>query len=288
MLISVVLVVTPERDAVVPAHPGEASYSFALGRLDLACPGLGTRIYEWDDIKPLTCSALMGSYVRQRGMARVRAGERYWLRLTGLTQEVSAALLASIVENPPAIWDLDVPRARVAFVVTDVVCDGLSDGWSGQTSYEELVWRSMSRKSPGPGMQRLSLQFASPTTFSSAEFGSTKMQAALPLPGLLFGSLADRWNAFCPEDLGLQPWLREYSQQWVEMSEFDLKSVLVPIKKRRHLGAVGTATYTNMYDGEDSRWWKSLQILADYALYSGIGNATAVGMGQVRRRPTTG
>jgi CRISPR/Cas system endoribonuclease Cas6 (RAMP superfamily) len=47
------------------------------------------------------------------------------------------------------------------------------------------------------------------------------------------------------------------------------------------IGGVGRATYTAL--GGDRYWLATMQMLADFALYSGVGVKTTIGLGQVRR-----
>ena len=122
-------------------------------------------------------------------------------------------------------------------------------------------------------LQRLEL--ASPTTFKSKG-----KQMPLPLPGLVFGSLVDRWNRFSP--VTLDPAMRTFGEELVAVSRFDLRSVLVQQKNQAgRVGAMGQVAY--VAEPYNRYWLSVFQMLADFALYSGVGVQTATGMGQVRR-----
>jgi len=47
------------------------------------------------------------------------------------------------------------------------------------------------------------------------------------------------------------------------------------------IGGIGRATYSAL--GGDRYWLATMQMLADFAFYSGVGVKTTSGMGQVRR-----
>ena len=102
----------------------------------------------------------------------------------------------------------------------------------------------------------------------------------MPLPNLVFGSLVDRWNTFSP--VTLNPEVRRFAEEMVALSNYHLESAVVLQKGGAPLiGGIGRATYTAL--GGDRYWLAIMQMLADFALYSGVGVKTTIGMGQVRR-----
>ncbi|NJN81941.1 MAG: CRISPR system precrRNA processing endoribonuclease RAMP protein Cas6 [Caldilineaceae bacterium] len=101
------------------------------------------------------------------------------------------------------------------------------------------------------------------------------------LPGLVFGSLVERWNAFSP--VTLSPEMRRFGEEMVAISRYHLQSRPVAQKNQGlRIGGVGEATYRAL--AGDRYWLGVMQMLADFALYSGVGVQTATGMGQVRHR----
>ena len=275
MLVSIVLQLQSASNVELPAHLGRSSYTAALRLLDSATPGLGDRIHEWQGIKPLTCSGLFGSGPTRalryrRGKALIRAGETYWVRYTGLTEEVSASLIKACFGERPATWE----AARHPFDIVGAVCDGGLHEWSGNTTYQDLATAHL-LGTQQERLQKVAMEFHSPTAFKSHE-----LQVPLPLPRLVYGSLLERWNTFSPVELRAE--MRAFGEYGVEISRFDLKSVLLEQKRgATRVGSVGSATYTAM-DG-DQYWLGLFQLLTDFALYSGVGVQTTSGMGQVRR-----
>lgn len=76
--------------------------------------------------------------------------------------------------------------------------------------------------------------------------------------------------------------MRRFGEEMVALSNYRLESQVVPQKDGSPLiGGVGRATYTAL--GGDRYWLATMQMLADFALYSGVGVKTTIGMGQVRR-----
>lgn len=264
-LIAIVLEVTPLHDGRLPLHVGNANLAATLSHLARFDADWVALMHDEDAPKPLTCSTLMGPLRREQGMARVRRGERYWLRVTGVTREVSALLAVAFLYNPPTVWQLTGQQ----FEVVQTICDPTLAPWSGATTYDEL-WLA-----PAPQGDKISLEFASPTAFRS-----DGMTQTLPQPDLVFGSLLDRWNYLSPLPLDIA--LRSWCRAAVEASRFDLETILFESKQRIKLvGAVGTITYWVRDPQPEGA--RLLHLLTEFAFYSGVGMKTTMGMGQVRR-----
>ena len=274
MLVSILLTLTSETAATLPPDLGRAVQAETLARLGQVDPALADAIHASDGPKPLTCSGLVAaeSEPEPRHPADnviVRPGERYFVRVTGLVEPVSRALFAGLVEQPPVRWTLH----GGAFRVLEAVCDPARDAWTGQASCETLTAAVLHYSGRLP--RTITLEFVSPTAFKSQE-----MQIPVPLPGLVFGSLTERWNAF--STVALDPDLRRFANEQVAISRYRLESRPVPSKGGAlRVGGVGQVTYTALDD--DRYTLAALNILADFALYSGVGVQTATGMGQCRR-----
>jgi len=269
MLISIVLELESKRDGVLPGELGRAGYAALLARLSELDAPLAAQIHAGNGPKPLTCSGLLGSH-REQGNHSLRNGQRVAMRVTGLTPMIVQALREALLEQPPNGWELH----EHPFRVVAAHCDGQSHPWSGQAEYEALVARAMT--DVGRLARQVTLEFASPTSFKLAE----GMHMPLPLPGLVFGSLVERWNAFSP--VALSPELRPFCQNGLAISSFRLSSAVINHKEGSlRIGGRGRVTYRLLSD--DPYWRAALNILADFALYSGVGIQTTMGMGQVRR-----
>jgi CRISPR-associated endoribonuclease Cas6 len=194
------------------------------------------------------------------------------VRVTGLAQEVSEGLAQLFLAGSLPLWELE----GCSFAVVRATCDPVEDGWAGKTSYEELAAAVVQ------GRRRvtssLTLAFVSPVTFKAGQADDLHMP--LPLPGLVFGSLVDRWNAFSAVQLDAA--LRQFAEQRVAISHFQLASEMVPQKNHGlRIGGKGEVTYLVLE--KEPYWMSVLNLLADFALYSGVGAQSATGMGQVRR-----
>ena len=268
-LIAITLTLATNKDLLLPQYVGRANYAATLDRLNQVDPSLGNYVHEGDGPKPMTCSSLLNARSNRQGTP-IKAGKSYFVRVTGLDKRTSQGLIAALLETPPTTWELD----RHGFDVTQVICDEHQDAWSGRTSYETLAASQLLQSGAPP--RKTTLHFASPTSFKSQG-----MTVPVPMPGFVFGSLVERWNAFSP--VTLSPEMRRFGQEMVAISRYKLQSAPVVQKKGAlRMGGVGEVTYVAL--GGDRYWHGVMQMLADFAKYSGVGVQTATGMGQTRRK----
>lgn len=307
-LISAVVSLKPVRAGAggEPARSyGRAAHALLLDAVREADAGLAAELHDSSGLKPFTASDLIG-YSPRRGL---EAGRSYCLRFTGLTRAASAAVLAAVgggrlaagrrvrlaedefeVEgdksqtsnsNSPTS-DFRPPASNVSSQISNVETEipreapeiqNPRSAWAAATMYESLSapWL-LGRSAPS---HRIAFRFASPVTFKSNE-----KHVPLPLPGWVFGSLLEKWNAFAP--VALPPETRRFAEECLAVSGFELRSRPAYLKDGSvRVGAVGAARYTAI--NKDRYWLSLMNLLADFALFAGVGAGTTMGLGQVRR-----
>ena len=267
MPIAILLTLASDTDALLTQPVGRAHYAEVLARLAAVDPALSAAIHDGAGPKPLTCSGLLNARATRDGTA-IAAGQSYFLRVTGLTPPVVDGLAAALLQTPLSPWTVAGHAFRV------LAASAEAGPWSGRTTYEALAADHLL---PAAAPDRtVTLRFASPTGFKATE----GMHVPLPLPSLVFGSLVDRWNAFSP--VRVSPEMRRFAAERIAISRYSLHSRPAPQRDGSvRMGGVGTVTYRAL--GGDRYWVGVMQMLASYALYSGVGVSTTVGMGQVRR-----
>jgi CRISPR-associated endoribonuclease Cas6 len=268
MMIAITLALASDRQALLPPDLGRANYAATLARLAALDSALAAAVHEGEGPKPLTCSGLLNAPGNREGVP-VRPGERYYVRVTALSRPIAEALAQGLLQDTPTGWELDRHRFRVE----EAICDETRDAWSGQATYDEMA---ASRLLPGESLPRqVTLHFASPTSFRSGG-----RHVPLPLPDLVFGSLADRWNAF--SGVQLSAGVRRFGAEMVAISNYRLQSRPVTHKAGGlRIGGAGRVTYHAL--SADRYWLSALHTLADYARFAGVGVQTTTGMGQARR-----
>ena len=267
-LVSLVLTVRPAEPATTPGHLGRAAHALLLRWLDEHDPALARRWHEADGPKPFTCSTLIGGQRIEDNARALSPAQTYWLRMTALDPAIAGVLLARAAQPPDAV-ELDYLRLPVESATVDPAVHP----WAGTATYEDLARPYLLAREQSP--RRVALRFASPVTFRQ-----NGLNVPLPLPDLVFGGLADRWNAFSP--IALAPEVRRYAASCVALSGFRLASRGLPHKDGGvQIGAVGRARYVAVQ--YDRYWMAALGLLADFALYAGVGRLTSMGLGQTRR-----
>lgn len=267
MLTSLVLQVRAEQPARLPAGLGRASQALLLRLIQAQDAALSARLHDEEGLRPYTASNLVLGR-RVNGSLVAAPQESGWLRFTGLTEEVSACLLR-LADDPPEVVDMDGYPLRVVGTTVDAALHP----WAAQSDYQTLATRHL-LAGEHPLAARLTLEFASPTTFRSSG-----RYVPLPLPELVFGSLLERWQAFAP--VAVSPEVRRFAAEVVVVSRYTLRTRSLPGKEGGlHIGFIGQVTFSAL--NRDRYWLSVLNLLADYAFFSGVGYGTTAGLGQVR------
>ena len=285
MLVSCVITLQPEEPATVPVDLGRATHSWLLSQLRRADPALAEQLHEPNAPRPFTVSALRGTGPGSQGQVALTPQRAYWLRVTSFEPELSQRLTEDVVPNLPEKMDV----AEMAFALKGATCDPQEHPWAGQTTFETLAQEHL--LGVGRPERKLTLRFASPTTFRRTE-GETSLtndqgrayrvaghNVPLPLPGLVFDSYLQRWNAFAP--VALHPDVKRYAEECVAISRYRLQTVLVEFGAARHVGFVGCCQFMALV--HDPYWLRLLNLPAAFAFYAGTGQQTTRGLGQTRR-----
>ena len=288
-LLSLVLYLQPLKQTApeTPAPPwwGRAVHALLLDVVRQAAPALAEKLHDESTLRPFTASTLIGRFPG----GRLDLEGTYTLRLTALQSEVAAILLEAAQEGMLAVGktvELDYLTFRIVGPHPRPLSQGergesptpqtLSQGeespWVAATNYQELSAPYLLAKETAP--RRVTLQFASPTTFKSGG-----KHVPIPLPDLVFGSLLERWNAFAP--IAFPPEVKRYAEECLAVAQYKLSSRAVQMgSSNLRVGAVGEISYITL--NYDRYWMSIIATLAKIALFSGVGAGTSQGLGQCR------
>lgn len=228
--------------------------------------------------RPYTLSSLhKGPYPPKQ----IKNGDWCWVRLTALTNTWSEFFINSVLP------DL-LPIAKIGPVEFDVKTWSEIDHShprSGVTTYANLI-----RQAAISTSTRLYLDFVTPTAYKQKIQGSgVAKDVPLPIPEMVFGSLARNWYTFSEDD---QPYdLGMFIEECVALNELKLRSERVEFSQnksnRATTGFVGKVRYAILGNSEKSRFgmeWdyyaSIIRALALYSFFSGSGQDTSVGLGQ--------
>lgn len=137
--------------------------------------------------------------------------------------------------------------------------------WANAISYVQLYEQASESD------RQIDFSFCTPTASRQNQY-----DCALPTRELIFNSLIKRWNQYSEIEL---------SKTLVEPifpSFFDIRTEIVTDSRSKFIGCVGAMNFRIMGDVEPLVI-QQINALADFALYSGVGRKTPMGMGMVRR-----
>lgn len=276
-LLSLVVILRPTRRATVRADLGPACQAWFLELVRAADPSLAERLHTASRRRPYTVSSLRGTTQPQRGQVTLDPDQSVWVRFTSLEERLSAVLLEEVAPRLPAT----VTLGGAELAVETATADAEAHPWAGQSSYEALLQQHLlSGVTPGPMVR---LHFASPTTFrrTGGTFEGKRVRdhnLPLPLPDLVFGSLADAWEAFAPVKLARDA--RAFAASCLTIRRFRLQTRWVDDGRSRREGVVGSCEYQVLTD--DPLWLRLIHLLASFSFFCGTGRGTTAGWGQTR------
>jgi len=252
----------------MPADQGRAVHAWFLEQVQRHDPALSQAIHDEHGPKPFTCSSLNGQRSRgQRSDLALTPDATAWLRITTLIEPLSALLLNSVLPNLPET----VTLGDVTLWVTGKFTGDDEHPWAGQSSYADLLQRhTLSTERPD---RRISLRFASPTTFRR-----DKSHLPVPLPDLIVQGWLARWNAY--SGVSLPDEVYRYALECLAMSRYNLHTEVVRFGQATLIGCTGTCSYYAL--NADPYWLRLIHALAAYSFFCGTGHKTTQGLGQTR------
>jgi CRISPR-associated endoribonuclease Cas6 len=253
----------PEKDLVLPRFTGYVSRGLLLHMLKRVDPKLAQTLHEPEKMKPYSVTRLIFR-------SKARAPEGY--------------ILDSSYPLRVAFRFLDDAYARSLFgyftemtnvSIFDTTCRIASISIHSK-DYKELEAEVQSLKG-------FSLVFESPTYLSSM---GAPYHCLFPEPVRLLSNLMRLWSCFSTsrrftkeEHGAYKDWLNKH----VGVAEYELRTVLALMRKKKASGFLGWVAYEMDTDGD---WNRVTSILARFAEFSNVGGNRTGGFGETRFRPT--
>lgn len=285
---ALVITLRAEQALTIQQHMGRAAQKLCLDLVRQVDPDLADELHATCQVKPYAVSGLLQPGATHPVTGAIAVGDRAWVRLVGLRADVVAAL-DGFAKTPPEVVTFDRRPWRVEQVTW---CD---HPWAGQTSYQELAIRAQ-RANPS---NSLTLEFATPTAFSSAD-----LNIPLPDPMRVFDSLRAQWAAL-PTGFALPEALMEFVRRFVPLTEFRAHSEILMLKTpeigfcanrvrytikplktvsdNQRAKKPGEAHWLDTLNAQHDDLARAIALLTEFAFYSGVGIKTTTGMGMVRR-----
>ncbi|NTU79312.1 MAG: CRISPR system precrRNA processing endoribonuclease RAMP protein Cas6 [Chloroflexales bacterium] len=245
-----------------PRPQGHGAQALFLDLLRQAAPEVAAALHADAQSKAYTVGILPG---RHRDLIELRAS----LLHSGLFQPFVQAMLRQMPGG-----ELRLGQSRLA--LGDVIGTPAPKGhaWAGYSSFADLAARA-------EPCHTVALEFASATAVGQGSRPDGRQRLGiLPAPEAIFPSLARRWNALAPPDLALDSALVEAASLDAMVTRHRIESADISLGKGPQKGFIGVVAYELPLDQEQARL---LALLADAALFLGVGMKTARGMGLCRR-----
>ncbi|NWF81039.1 MAG: CRISPR system precrRNA processing endoribonuclease RAMP protein Cas6 [Chloroflexi bacterium] len=247
----------------LPRPQGHGVQALFLDLVRQVAPDTADRLHADAPSKPYTVAVLP-----QRSRSLVE------LHISLLRAELFQPFVQAMLQQMPGEAPLRLGQARLR--LGDVIGTPAPQGhpWAGYSSFADL-------HSSAEPVHTVALEFATATAIGQGARPDGKQRLALlPDPALIFPSLAKRWNELAPARLRLDPEAVRVAAADTLVTRYRAASTEINLGKGPQKGFVGTVAYELPTDKAQA---SLLALLADAALYLGVGMKTARGMGLCRR-----
>jgi CRISPR-associated endoribonuclease Cas6 len=196
--------------------------------------------------------------------------EEVILRITTLNDSLFAPLLQTALET--SLSGLELGQDK--YQITKVIATPEGNPKAGFCAWQTLLDSSET--------ERLTLNFKTPTTFSTSRSDGKRQYTPLPIPALILKSLFVSFQSYSP-----QPYNEQEAKALTDtifeehffLEQHNIQTQSFDAGKQRLTGFIGSATLR--YQDKTSEVKKLLGRLGKLAFYSSIGTKTPYGMGQV-------
>jgi CRISPR-associated endoribonuclease Cas6 len=278
---AIVIHAFPRTDLPIAHAQGKILHGLFYELLQKASEAKGDEVHSVAGLKPFSTALLLSE--RQRRAEYIRAGEELKIRFTFLDDSLYPLLARYFLSTP----DLNFDLVRTELTVARILATPQSgEEWAGCASFAEL-WEQASDEE-----RTFTFQFATPTFFKRGGGPAyPDLIVPLPLPDLLFGSLLRNWNQFAPTSFVEATLFKEVCEHHLEIMHHRISSQFARLVFQREDGQYRTTTIPGFVGTcafrlvalHDPALVKTLNALADFAFYAGIGARTTMGFGVARR-----
>ena len=262
MLYSVVVNFKAEDDIYFNYFPGESLHAMFFNLLSKQDKAKAKLLHDDKRVKAFSISPILPYPSFVKGRRKLKAKKKYFFRITFLVDEWYLLFMESFLFQGAK---LNLQNKKIE--ITEVKTVSKSDKRCRFIEYDKLI--EMAKKD-----RKIKFKFHSTTTFRLDE-----QHLIYPKPEILFYSLKTKWEAFSDYQLEL----REDDLKKIYISRYDLNSTMEKFNGYMIKGFCGNCEY-ELSDKLTARKRKDLNLLADFAFYSGVGYKTTMGLGQVVRK----
>ncbi|MDJ1182034.1 CRISPR-associated endoribonuclease Cas6 [Roseofilum casamattae] len=264
---SLVLNLTPLAPIPVGYLSGRHLHALFLNLVSSVDRNLGDRLHHSHSDKAFTLSPLQnyhpGKPLRYEHQYPIPAATPCWWRISLLDDALFSKLTQLWLNlNPNKPWHLGPADLNITSILATPQS---THPWANSSSYRQLYDEASDRD------RAFRFRLATPTAFRQGEYDT-----ALPNGDRIFASLRQRWNKYSNIEIP------RLDLDTLFPSFFNIQTAMVADKQSKFIGSIGEIAFRLLGDSNPTTI-KHLNLLANYALYSGIGRKTPMGMGMARR-----
>lgn len=278
---AIVIHAFPQTDLPLVHAQGKILHGLFYEFLQNASAAKGDEVHSAEGLKPFSTALLLNE--RQRRAEHIRAGEEIKIRFTFLDDSLYPLLARYFLSTPDLRFDLVRTELTIARILSTPQS---GEEWAGCASFADLYAQASDSE------KQFSFQFVTPTFFKRGGGPAyPDLIVPLPLPDLVFGSLLRNWNQFSPTSFIEANLLKEICSHHVEMTHHRISSQVARLifprddsqyRTTTFPGFVGSCSF-RLVELHDQSIIQTLNALADFAFYAGVGAKTTMGFGVARR-----
>jgi CRISPR-associated endoribonuclease Cas6 len=186
-----------------------------------------------------------------------------WWRISLLNDTLFSQLTPLWLNiNPKHPWHLGSANLHIISILGTPQS---TQPWANVCSYTQLYEQA------SDSHRLITLSFATPVAFRQGAYDTV-----MPVRESVFNSLLSRWNKYSGIEFSNIPIESIYP------SSLNIHTEAISNYDNKFIGCVGEVTYRILGDVEPMAI-KQINALADFALYTGVGRKTTMGMGMTRR-----
>jgi CRISPR-associated endoribonuclease Cas6 len=270
---SLVLNLLPQSPIPLQFLSGRHLHALFLTLVSSVDSQLGDYLHDAKADKAFTLSSLQinrhkrvgwrDSTLRWEHKEAIPAGTPCWWRVSLLDDTLFSRLTQLWLNlNPEHPWHLGPADLHITSILGTPQS---THAWANASTYAQLY------EEASESDRTIHFALCTPTAFRQGQYDT-----ALPTRESVFNSLLNRWNKY--SGIELSPLFLEP----IFPSFFNIRTEIATDSRSKFIGCVGDLTFRILGDVEPLHI-KQINALADFALYSGIGRKTPMGMGMVRR-----
>lgn len=290
-LFSLLLRLHPIEEGQVAIGAGNQVQAAFLDMVRQGDPALAEWLHTPNQRRPYTLGLLQGfnhltpgqleeAMVRNQEVT-VKPGQTYWLRITMLDATVFGSFTRYLIMNPRSlVLRIGNAKFEISRLLSTPESQNTTQSWAAYSSFAELHTQRAAQK-------RYCFEFATPTAFSQGQKSWGKQLRLFPEPAIVFESLARQWDSFAPAALRMENHgltsrqIAAWCEEQMIVARYSLETRYLPSSKFGQSGFQGNIIYEvkGAPTAPEALW---LSPLARFALFSGVGYKTTMGMGQTR------